>query len=203
MAYRWRAWVSSGASGSGERASHASARLIASSTSCRPSPVSALDVAAPAALTSRASSASSPVDGRSRSAFVRTRMIAACECCLASSAASRSAGIVSPHARITAARARYVALTSTPKRSTMSVASRRPAVSTRRNGQLGVSMTASMASRVVPGISVTIARLSPSNALKRDDFPTFGRPARTTSAPSRTSSPVRAVASNCSSARTS
>ena len=43
----------------------------------------------------------------------------------------------------------------------------------------------SITSRVVPGISVTMARSSRRSALRRLDFPTFGRPAMTTRAPSR------------------
>ena len=50
-----------------------------------------------------------------------------------------------------------------------------------------------MASRVVPGISVTIARSVPSSALKSDDLPAFGRPAITSKAPSRSRSPSGAV----------
>ncbi len=57
---------------------------------------------------------------------------------------------------------------------------------------------ASRASRVVPAISVTIARSLPSSALKSDDFPAFGRPASTVSAPSRSSSPSGAVARSAS-----
>ena len=38
------------------------------------------------------------------------------------------------------------------------------------------SSTVSTASRVVPGISLTIRRSRPSSALTRLDFPTFGRP---------------------------
>ena len=37
-----------------------------------------------------------------------------------------------------------------------------------------------MTSRVVPGMGVTIARLVPVSRLKSVDFPTFGRPTRTT-----------------------
>ena len=44
-------------------------------------------------------------------------------------------------------------------------------------------MSASIASRVVPGAAVTMARSLPSSALKSEDFPTLGGPASTTSAP--------------------
>ncbi len=71
--------------------------------------------------------------------------------------------------------------------------SRSPAVSTRRNGKPSITACASMASRVVPGISVTIARSVPSSALKSDDLPALGRPAITSSAPSRSRSPSGAV----------
>lgn len=37
-------------------------------------------------------------------------------------------------------------------------------------------MTASMESRVVPATSLTIARLEPKIVLRREDFPTLGRP---------------------------
>ncbi len=51
-----------------------------------------------------------------------------------------------------------------------------PAVSTRRKRRPAASMRASTESRVVPAISDTIARSSPSSALTSEDFPTFGRP---------------------------
>ena len=101
----------------------------------------------------------------------------------------------SSHAMMTCAPLRYRSLTSMPSRSTSSSVGRRPAVSTRRSGQSSNCTRASIASRVVPGTSVTIARFSPTIALKSDDFPTFGRPAITTIAPSRTSSVAGAVSS--------
>ena len=48
-------------------------------------------------------------------------------------------------------------------------------------------------SLVVPGISVTMARSSPSKLLKRLDLPTFGRPTTATLIPSRRSRPERNV----------
>src|SRR2546426_4954491 len=74
-----------------------------------------------------------------------------------------------------------------------------PAVSTSRNGNPSITAPASMASRVVPGTSVTIARSRPRSALKSDDFPALGRPAMTSSAPSRNRSPSAAVRSNTAS----
>ena len=47
-----------------------------------------------------------------------------------------------------------------------------------------------IASRVVPGMSVTIARSSPARRLSRLDLPTFGLPASTTCSPSRRDSPL-------------
>ena len=49
-------------------------------------------------------------------------------------------------------------------------------------------------SRVVPGMSVTIASSAPASALSSELFPTFGWPARTTRIPSVRSAPWRAVA---------
>ncbi len=53
---------------------------------------------------------------------------------------------------------------------------RSPAVSMNRTGPSGVSTTVSMASRVVPGMSCTMARSSPRSLLKSVDLPTLGRP---------------------------
>ena len=46
----------------------------------------------------------------------------------------------------------------------------------KQTGPSGVSTTVSMASRVVPGMSCTIERSSPSSRLKSVDLPTLGRP---------------------------
>ena len=46
----------------------------------------------------------------------------------------------------------------------------------KHTGPSGVSRTVSIASRVVPGMSCTIERSSPSSRLKSVDFPTLGRP---------------------------
>ena len=75
-------------------------------------------------------------------------------------------------------------------------ASQSPAVSTRRIGHPRKSVCASTASRVVPGSSVTSARSVPRSALNSDDLPAFGRPARTSSAPSRSRSAAGADASS-------
>ena len=51
-----------------------------------------------------------------------------------------------------------------------------PAVSTKRSGPSSVSTMVSTASRVVPGMSCTIERSSPTRRLNSVDLPTFGRP---------------------------
>ena len=94
------------------------------------------------------------------------------------------------------AASKYFQLTSIPNRSTRSSLSRRPAVSTSRNGKPSIAAYASIASRVVPGTSVTIARSRPSRALNSDDLPALGGPAMTSSAPSRNRSPSGAVRSS-------
>ena len=53
---------------------------------------------------------------------------------------------------------------------------RMPAVSIRVTGTLAEDQVVSMASRVVPGIGLTMARSSPSSRLSRLDLPTFGLP---------------------------
>jgi len=55
-----------------------------------------------------------------------------------------------------------------------------PAVSTKQNFPSGVSITVSTASRVVPGMSWTIERSSPTSRLKSVDFPALGRPTNAT-----------------------
>ena len=85
------------------------------------------------------------------------------------------------------ARSRYRRLYSIPTRSTDPRPLRNPAVSTRRNRVPPISTSVSRASRVVPATGVTIARSSPARALNREDFPEFGAPAITTSAPRESS----------------
>ena len=63
----------------------------------------------------------------------------------------------------------------TPSRSTTSPVSRHPAVSTSVTARPSRSTRSDTRSRVVPAISVTIARSAPTSALKRLDLPTFGR----------------------------
>ena len=109
---------------------------------------------------------------------------------------SRPAPSAASQNRMRSAAPRYLRETSIPSFSTRSVLSRSPAVSTRRNGKPSTTACASMASRVVPGISVTIARSLPSSALNREDFPALGGPAITSRAPSRSRSPSGAVAAS-------
>ena len=88
---------------------------------------------------------------------------------------------------------RWPLATSIPSCSKAPGEGRIPAVSTIRKGNPSREIEASSASRVVPGISDTIARCWPSNLLYRLDLPEFGGPANTTSAPSFKSSPSGAV----------
>ena len=74
-------------------------------------------------------------------------------------------------------------LRATPISSTLSPVSRRPAVSVRRTGRPSSWQLSSRKSRVVPGMSVTRARLRPSRALSRLDLPALTAPASTTTAP--------------------
>ena len=83
----------------------------------------------------------------------------------------------------------------TPSDSTMSMTSdvpRKPAVSTRVTFRPSRSIVSVTRSRVVPGMSVTMARDAPASALNKLDFPTFGRPTIAICKPSRTSRPRRA-----------
>ncbi len=72
------------------------------------------------------------------------------------------------------------------------------AVSTSVIATPSMSITSVTRSRVVPGMSVTIARPAPARRLKRLDFPELGRPMIATCAPSRTSRPRPASASSVS-----
>lgn len=58
-----------------------------------------------------------------------------------------------------------------------------PAVSMNRNVVPWMSIVSSTVSRVVPGISLTIALSVCSNVLSRRDLPTFGRPTMATGMP--------------------
>ena len=63
--------------------------------------------------------------------------------------------------------------------------SRMPAVSLRRTTLPSSTMRSLSTSRVVPGMSVTMARSALNSAFISEDLPTFGRPHSTTDAPSR------------------
>ena len=65
---------------------------------------------------------------------------------------------------------------STPRCSTVSLVSRMPAVSSKRRRCRPRVTVCSTASRVVPGMSVTMTRSKPASALSRLDFPAFGAP---------------------------
>ena len=71
----------------------------------------------------------------------------------------------------------------TPSDSITSSDSRSPAVSESLTGTPPIIIPSSMMSRVVPGMSVTIARLRPTMAFSNDDFPALGRPAITALTP--------------------
>mmetsp|Transcript_27156 Transcript_27156/g.69106 ORF Transcript_27156/g.69106 Transcript_27156/m.69106 type:complete len:341 (-) Transcript_27156:637-1659(-) len=87
---------------------------------------------------------------------------------------------------------------STPICSTLSTLSRIPAVSSSVSGTPPTTSPASSTSRVVPAMSVTIARSVRVHALSRLDLPTFGRPTMATCSPWRSSVPVCAVRSAAS-----
>ena len=74
---------------------------------------------------------------------------------------------------------------STPMLSIRSVDSRIPAVSVNITGNPLRFMCSLRVSRVVPAISVTMARSVPSKRLNRLDLPLLGRPTRVTLTPSR------------------
>ena len=77
----------------------------------------------------------------------------------------------------------------TPSSSTASATLlRNPAVSVTITGIPSSSSVTSMASRVVPGRSDTMAASRPARTLSRLDLPVLGHPARTTRNPSRSSS---------------
>ena len=80
---------------------------------------------------------------------------------------------------------------STPIFSTGSSVSRIPAVSVRSILAPDSIISPVTVSRVVPGISVTIARSSPRRALRRLLFPTFGLPTNATLSPFLSSLEVR------------
>ena len=81
-----------------------------------------------------------------------------------------------------------------PMASTGSVVSLIPAVSMRRTGTPAIDVLSYNASRVVPGISVTIARGWPTRRLNTEDLPTLGRPTIARSNPSLTYLPNEKLA---------
>ena len=80
-------------------------------------------------------------------------------------------------------------LRSIPSDSTSSAPSRMPAVSYSFTGIPPIDAVSEIKSRVVPGMSVTIARSCSNSALNRLLFPTLGRPTMASVSPARTSDP--------------
>ena len=80
----------------------------------------------------------------------------------------------------------------TPICSTTSSVSRMPAVSMMFRLIPCMRICSSSVSRVVPAISVTIARSSPSSTFIKEDFPAFGFPRMTVRIPSDTTLPLSA-----------
>ncbi|GMU73122.1 MAG: hypothetical protein AMXMBFR42_25770 [Burkholderiales bacterium] len=156
----------------------------------------------------RISAAAAPTGCPDRSALLCTTMrgsasgkrarIARSSSCNPSPLSRASTSTSATSARSTAAQVR-----SMPSRSTVSAASRRPAVSITVSGMPPSSIARSTVSRVVPGISVTIATSSRARAFMRLDLPTLGRPTSTSASPSASRAPVAARATSASrSART-
>ena len=85
----------------------------------------------------------------------------------------------------------------TPICSTMSSVSRIPAVSMMRRGTPSMVIISSMISRVVPSISVTMARCSCKISFRREDLPTFGFPMMAVFSPSFSNRPVSKVSRSC------
>ena len=67
---------------------------------------------------------------------------------------------------------------------------RKPAVSIKRNNMPPMTKVSSIVSRVVPWMSLTIARSSPNRALSRVDLPTLGAPIMATGIPCLMALPV-------------
>jgi len=72
-----------------------------------------------------------------------------------------------------------------------------PAVSNNFTGMPSMFDTSDTTSRVVPGISVTIARSCSSNRLNKLLFPTFGRPTIASVSPCRTRPPYWKLSASC------
>ena len=109
---------------------------------------------------------------------------------LSSSESSLEASITQ---RIISALSAYSLAFCTPIASTWSSVCRKPAVSTKRRDIPSIFIYSSIESRVVPGISVTIALFSRKRAFIKEDLPAFGRPTITAEIPSRMRRPVLAV----------
>src|SRR5690348_1640044 len=110
---------------------------------------------------------------------------------------NRSAVVIAPSttlktrsARASSARARRM-----PSPSTTSADSRKPAVSARVKSTPYSTIDSRSTSRVVPGMSVTIARSLPASAFSRLDLPTLGSPTITACMPSVRRAPRRAASS--------
>ena len=78
----------------------------------------------------------------------------------------------------------------TPSCSMKSEVVRSPAVSATRKRMPSISRFSTITSRVVPGMSVTMALLSRNSAFRRLDFPAFVGPTSATRTPSRTNLPT-------------
>ena len=78
-----------------------------------------------------------------------------------------------------------------PILSSLSSVARIPAVSTKRKRMPSITTLSSIVSRVVPAISDTIARSSPTRRFSRVLLPTFGAPIMATDTPLRMAFPVR------------
>ncbi len=84
-----------------------------------------------------------------------------------------------------------------PSRSIASPPSRRPAVSTRVSSTPSRRTVSRKVSRVVPAMSVTMARSLPASALSSELLPAFGGPTSTACRPSRRRRPRSASSSSC------
>ena len=81
-----------------------------------------------------------------------------------------------------------------PSFSTASACARMPAVSNSLNATPSILISMATTSRVVPGMSVTIARFWAHRALNKDDLPTLGLPVSTKVAPCCSLAPCLASA---------
>ena len=87
-----------------------------------------------------------------------------------------------------------------PAISTRPAASRMPAVSKSLTGMPPIAAVSETRSRVVPGMSVTMARSCSSRRLNRLLLPTLGRPTMASVSPARTSPPYWKLAASCADA---